>query len=118
MAKVDSMNDYEIVIRVKLPSAVGFHSSPSGDTEYEEAYRKAIFDKKPVGFEVRWPRLNEKWPVDGDGMTWVPLYVSDKAAVDPVPKLLERLNAMRRLIERLKNSVATVVGDVECLERV
>ena len=44
----------EFVVRVKLPSSAGFNSGPSGDTEYESAYQKAIFDIKPDGFEVAW----------------------------------------------------------------
>jgi len=68
----------EFMVRVKLPSSSAYHSSPSGDTEYEEAYRNAIFAVKPPGFEVSWPRLNEKWPVDSEGYTWVRLYCTDQ----------------------------------------
>lgn len=67
----------EFMVRVKLPSSSAYHSSPSGDTEYEDAYQKAIFALKPPGFEVIWPRLNQKWPVDSEGYTWVRLYCSD-----------------------------------------
>jgi len=68
----------EFMVRVKLPSSSAFHSSPSGDTEYEQAYKKAIFDVKPPGFEVKWPWMNEKWPVDSEGYTWVRLYCTDE----------------------------------------
>ncbi len=70
-------NPVQFMIRVKLPSSSAYHSSPSGDSEYDEAYKKAIFDIKPPGFEVCWPRLNEKWPKDSEGYTFVPLYISD-----------------------------------------
>lgn len=35
-----------------MPSPSGFHCSPSGDTEYEEARRKAIHDGIPTGYEL------------------------------------------------------------------
>lgn len=67
----------EFMVRVKLPSSGGYASSPSGDTEYEQAYKEAIFAAKPEGFEVAWPRVGERWPVDSEGYTWVRLYCTD-----------------------------------------
>ena len=68
----------EFMVRVKLPSSGAFPGTPSGDTEYEQAYRKAILSELPQGFEVQWPRSNEKWPVDSEGYTWVRLRCSDE----------------------------------------
>jgi hypothetical protein len=90
-------------IRVKLPSPAAFHSGPSGDTEYDEAYKGAIFREKPQGFEVRWPRLNEKWPVDSEGYTWVPLYVSH--AQDALHNALDMLHTAQRQLETLRKAI-------------
>jgi hypothetical protein len=59
----------EFMIRVQLPSASAFHCSPSGDSEFEDAYRKAILEKLPDGFEVIWPLLNRQTPKDSEGFT-------------------------------------------------
>src|SRR3989344_39135 len=68
------MENYpESMMRVKLPNSASYHSSPSGDTEYEEAYKKAIADVLPDGYEGIWPRPNEKWQSDSEGFTWVRL---------------------------------------------
>lgn len=68
----------EYMIRVKLPDSSHYAACPSGDTEYDEAYKKAIFDAKPDGFEVKWPRRNEKWAMDSEGYTLVPLKCTDE----------------------------------------
>lgn len=67
----------EYIMRVKLPSSCAYHSSPSGDTEYDVAYSKAISDALPVGFEVSWS-TRQLWPQDRDGFTWVKLYCTDE----------------------------------------
>lgn len=94
-----SEKQVEFMVRVKLPSSGGYHSSPSGDTQYEIDYRQAIFDVKPIGFEVRWPRLNEKWPVDSEGYTYVPLYVSQHC--DALADLRTRYNALLKLHQKI-----------------
>lgn len=68
----------EFMMRVILPPSHSFHSSPSGDTEYDIAYNKALMENKPAGFEVIYPRRNEKWPVDSEGYTWVRLQCTNK----------------------------------------
>jgi hypothetical protein len=91
----------EFMVRVKLPSSSAYAACPSGDAEYEEAYKKAIFDVKPAGFEVSWPRLNEKWPVDSEGYTWVRLFCADQSSaiaqwIGRVDELQTRLETIRR----------------------
>lgn len=39
-------------IEIKMPSPGGFHCSPSGDTEYEEARQEAIKRGIPKGYEL------------------------------------------------------------------
>lgn len=73
------MKQVEYMMRVKLPSNGAYASCPSGDTEYEEAFRNAINDRLPPGFEVSWS-TQRTWPVDWDGFTWVRLYCTDKEA--------------------------------------
>lgn len=99
----DSTNVTEIstqllfVVKVKLPASCAFHSSPSGDTEYEQAYNSAIFAVKPRGFEVKWPKGAERWPVDSEGFTYVPLVLTDHR--DALAKTIEDC---ARLRQRLK----------------
>jgi hypothetical protein len=95
----------EYIMRVKLPSSASFHSGPSGDTEYEEAYKKAIFDKKPEGFEVSW-KTQATWPVDKDGMTWVKLYCTGKKEavkywIDKVELLTKKLEQIQSLVKQV-----------------
>jgi len=91
--------EIEYVVRVKLPSSSGYHSSPSGDTEYETAYNAAIFAAKPEGFEVSWASRST-WPVDKDGMTWVKLYCTDKAKA--IEHYQDRVSSLTKQVERLK----------------
>lgn len=72
---VNVASEVEYVMRCMLPSSASFHSSPSGDTAYDDAYRKAIFENLPVGFEVAWKTQNQ-WPIDKNGLTWVKMYRS------------------------------------------
>lgn len=91
--------EVEYVVRVKLPSSSSYHSSPSGDTEYERAYNDAIFAAKPEGFEVAWSSKSY-WPVDRDGMTWVKLYCTDKTMA--VERLQDRVSSLMKQVEKLK----------------
>jgi len=98
------MENYpEFMVRVKLPPSSSFHCSPSGDAEYEEAYKKAIFDVKPPGFEVCWPRLNEKWPVDSEGYTWVRLYCTNEK--DALAYWMKEAQLAKEHIQRIKKAV-------------
>ena len=89
----------EYVVRVKLPSSDGYHSGPSGDTEYDQDYTKAIFAAKPEGFEVAW-QSRDTWPKDKDGMTWVRLYCTDQKKA--VEYFMDRADLLRKQIERMK----------------
>jgi hypothetical protein len=71
------MTKVEYIVRVKLPEAGSYPACPSGDTDYEDDFRKAIFAAKPEGFEVDWTTQRD-WPKDNRGYTWVKLYVTDK----------------------------------------
>ena len=97
----------EYVMRCKLPSSGGFHSGPSGDAEYEEAYRKVIFSNKPDGFEVAW-NTQRTWPKDQDGMTWVKLYCTDEKHA--VAALIDRLHSKSKQLDRAKDLARQISG--------
>lgn len=63
----------EFMVRVKLPDSSGYAACPSGDSEYEDAYHSALAAATPPGFEVVKPRIGQRWPVDSEGYTFVPL---------------------------------------------
>jgi hypothetical protein len=86
-------------VRVKLPSSGAYHCSPSGDTEFEQARNSAIFAVKPRGFEVKWPRSGESWPVDSEGFTYVPLFVTDHR--DALAYAIEEQNRMRKRLDAI-----------------
>ena len=94
----------EAMMRVKLPNSAAYYSGPGGDTQYESDYRKALADAKPHGYEINYPRTNEKWPVDSEGFTWVRLYVSDNKIalaywMDKAQALEKRLIRLRELLK-------------------
>ena len=102
----------QFMIRVKLPKSSAFHCSPSGDTEYDRAFQDAIFEVKPQGFEVLWPRAGHRWPEpDSEGFTFVPLFLSDEARalkddraaywMDKYNRHLEQRARVRKLAEEL-----------------
>ncbi len=68
----------EFMVRVKLPSSNSYASCPSGDTEYEGAYSKALAKALPDGFEYIRPRQGTKWPMDSEGWTWARLKCCDE----------------------------------------
>lgn len=96
------------MVRVKLPNPAGYHSSPSGDTEYESARSEAIFAVKPAGFEVKWPRGGERWPVDSEGYTFVPLVLTDHRdalanAIRERGEELKRMSLIKEGFDRIKH---------------
>lgn len=95
----------EFMIRVQLPSASGYHSSPSGDTEFEEAYRKAVRDKLPEGFEVVWPLLNRQTPKDSEGFTWIRIRFDGTANGNPQAHWIQECQRMQKELERLKVAI-------------
>lgn len=97
----------EFMIRVKLPSPNAYASCPSGDTEYATAYHDAIFAATPLGFEVYWPRPNEKWPVDSEGFTWVRLFCADNKMA--LASTLDELRATRKRMEEIQAIIKTLL---------
>lgn len=97
----------EFHVRVRLPDAASFHSSPSGDAEYEAAYSSAISAVKPRGFEVRWPRTGQKWPVDSEGYTWVPL-TADQFTPDERARILQMLWDSENQLKKLRESISAL----------
>lgn len=107
----DSASQVEYMVRVKLPNSASFSPGPSGDTEYDEAYRNAISAVRPRGFEVKWPKLGHRWPVDSEGYTCVLLFVSDHATAlthwidraDRLAKKLDEISKLAKDLTRLSN---------------
>jgi hypothetical protein len=99
----------EYVMLVKLPSSGAFHCSPSGDTEYETACQKAIFENLPQGFEIAWA-TEPTWPKDKDGLTWVKLYCTDqKKAVEYFRDRLERAEKRLQEINKIADQMKTLL---------
>jgi hypothetical protein len=68
--------EVQFMIRVKLPEP-----NPRTEDGYDADYSAAINAVKPYGFEVKWPNEGDcAWPVDSEGFTFVPLYVSTTEA--------------------------------------
>jgi len=97
--------EVEYLMRCKLPSSASFHASPSGDTEYEIAYRDAIFKNKPQGFEVSWVS-SSTWPVDKDGFTWVKLYCTDGSKA--LEYYIDKCAKLEKKIEKAKAKIAEI----------
>ena len=88
----------EFMVRVRLPESSTYHSGPSGDTEFEDAYNAAITAAVPEGFEAIRPRLGERWPKI-DGVTFVPLRLVDPS--NPLASLAHYVQEVKRLESRL-----------------
>lgn len=98
----------EYVVRVALPSSSGYHSGPSGDTEYDADYKNAIHAAVPPGFEVAW-KSRDTWPKDKDGLTWVRLYcVDQKRAVEyyaeRMSQMMQKVQSMQQIARQLVNA--------------
>lgn len=95
------------MVRVKLSSSGSYACCPSGDTEYEIDYHKAIDAAKPPGFEVIYPRLNEKWPKDSEGFTWVRLKCTNKddALAHFLAEAVKKNDELARIKNLLKDSI-------------
>ena len=96
----------EYVIRVKLPSAAGYHSSPSGDTEYEIAYDKAIHDALPPGFEVASLKTNERYAVDSEGRSMV-LIRPKRGQENALVWYMEEHGRLRDVILKIRQQIPT-----------
>lgn len=92
----------EFMIRVKLPER-----NPRPSDGYDENYSSAINAAKPYGFEVKWPRDGESWPVDSEGFTFVPLYLSTTEGgpvnvwIDRYYRAAERLEEIHKQAEEI-----------------
>ena len=98
--------DVEYLMRCKLPSSCGYHSSPSGDTQYENDYRDAIFANKPEGFEIAWSSRST-WPIDKDGNTWVKLYCTDKQMA--LQYYIDATARLKKELDRIKSKLAEII---------
>lgn len=59
----------------------------------ERELNDTIFRALPPGLEVKWGLLGGQWPVDSEGLTWVPLWVLDpKRTVD---SLIDSIGALK-----------------------
>jgi hypothetical protein len=98
----------EVMMRIKLPVEGGFiRTSMSSDyTPDQQACMNAIFAAKPQGFEVRWPQIGERWPVDSEGVTYVPLYLGH--AKDAHAFLIENNHYQDRKIQELKRLITEI----------
>lgn len=97
------MNHPEFVVRIKLPSASGFASCPSGDTDYEEAYDKVLRRSLPVGFEYKYPRTGQHWSIDSEGYTLALLRCSDEK--NALASALDTIKALRKRLEKIETAV-------------
>jgi hypothetical protein len=101
--------ELEVMMRIKLPVDGGFVRDSMGDfTPDQQKCADAIFAAKPVGFEVRWPEIGTRWPMDSDGVTYVPLYVSHSK--DAYAGLLDRYERLRQKVTKLQLLAAEIVS--------
>lgn len=94
----------EFFVRVKLPAAGNYPACPSGDTDYEVDYHEALTAATPEGFEPLKPRTLERWPMDSEGRTWVPLRATQ--AGNAFAAMTERVKQLETQLERIR-AVAT-----------
>ena len=104
----------EYNVRVKLPTRNMFSNLPGGDVEFEDAYRLAIFEKLPFGFETDW-ESKDNWPVDKNGLTMVKLYCIDRTMA--LEKLQDKMNKMLKIIKEMRqhSQIAANFGQVGSL---
>lgn len=93
----------EFMVRVKLPSSECYAACPSGDTEYEIDYKKAIADCLLPEFVPIEPKLGHRWPVDSEGCTFIPIRCknADEAIqywMDQTKKVNERLSKIEKVV--------------------
>lgn len=100
----------QFMVKVKLPSSCGFHCSPSGDMEYEQAIHNTIIAAKHPDFEVHWPKLNEKWPIDSQGYTYVPLYLRNNQGSDQMNNWINMYYDAQKEIKFLKEKIKDLAG--------
>lgn len=72
------MSEVLFMVRVKLPNSGGYSAGPSGDTEYEDAYEKALGSSLPSGFQYVKRRAGEHRFRDQEGYTYLPVFCVDE----------------------------------------
>ncbi len=97
----------EFMVRVKLPNPNGYAACPSGDTDYEVDYHKALKAATPDGFEAIEERIEVSRPVDSTGYTYVRLRCVDEKLV------VAKLSAEVRSLQRKLDKVAGAIGKCE-----
>lgn len=95
----------DFMVRVKLPSENAYPSCPSGDTDYEIAYDKAVKKATPAGFEVIEERLGVANPKDSSGYTYLRLRCVDKQL--DLGNLFAEVERLRKKIGRLQGVLQT-----------
>lgn len=98
----------ELMVRVKLPeggSYEGFYPDSSEDEHIKtrETWTTAIFAAKPPGYEVKWPKRGQTWPMDSEGYTWVPLYLT--YAKDAIHHWMDEYYRTKDALDRLRQGV-------------
>ena len=96
----------EFMIRVKLPEASHFPSTPSGDLEYEEAWDNKLFETLPQGFEYVYPRTGEQWPKDSEGFTFARLICIDNQIA--LGATIERERHLRSRLDKITEAVKSL----------
>lgn len=76
--------------------------SIESDRKKLSEYKRAVFAAKCDGMEIRWNM--RPWPIDADGLTWIPMYVTEnKLAVvyhiDRANRLAQRLSDLERKLK-------------------
>lgn len=93
----------EFMVRVKLPNPNGYASCPSGDTDYEVDYDKAIKQATPEGFEVIKERLGVSNPVDSTGYTYLRLRCVNESLV--IAKLQDEVKSLRSKLAKVNRAI-------------
>ncbi len=96
------------MVRAKLPSSVKVTNMLSDDVDkdYSREFKDACFAAKPQGFEIKWPRNGESWPIDSEGYTFIPLYLTDRKEghlyfIERTYELEKQLKYIKSVLEKL-----------------
>ncbi len=100
------------MVRVKLPTASHQGNLYQSELEkfnsdYEKSYKSSVFAAKPPGFEIKWPRNGEKWPIDSEGYSFMPLYISDRKEVHL--HYVEKVFELQKELDRIKGELRKLI---------
>lgn len=88
-------------IKVKLPP-----QRDKNPTQHLLAIKDAIFTVKPHGFEVKWGHGLEEhvvgWPIDKEGYTYVPLYVTETGKQDTLVTYMKETQRLQELLKKVR----------------